>query len=318
LDNSELIASVLNDWWYYSVELASGVTTKGMDTPQTPMLPRMMLRNCRLRDMDCLDIGSMEGLIPALMSRQGARKVLATDAMPHCQKKMDVLRKIYDVDFDFREVGLLYDLGVKLKDCGGFDFINLSGVLYHVFSPMHVLAGIRPLLKKNGLMVISTNVMNREGCSLEFNKHGSLQMETNTFWYHSAPLLEELIRYFKMVPIDFLFCPHTPVNPYNYVPGLNSGYMSVVCRAVDGLEVESADPWASRSRMSSWEFLSLCNGQMMASQPTSTISYGGDDSLKMDTLQGLHIMDSINDPRRNIPTVSESKNSQTLLLSDMS
>lgn len=318
MENNELVASVLNDWWYYSVELAPGVISKGMDTPQTPMLPRMMLRNCNLRDMECLDIGSMEGLIPALMVRKGAKKVLATDALPHCQKKMDVLRKIYDVDFDFREIGLLYDLSTKLKDRGGFDFINLSGVLYHVFSPMHVLAGIRPLLKKNGLMVISTNVVNKEGFSLEFNTRGSLQRETNTFWYHTVPMLEELIRFFKMVPIDFLFCPHTEVNPYNYVPGLNSGYMSVVCRAVDDPEVENSDVWASRARAASWEFLSLCNGQMMNSQPTSSIAYEGKDDLKADDIRGLRLIDCINDPRRIVPTVSESKNSQTLLLSDMS
>lgn len=318
MENNELVASVLNDWWYYSVELAPGVISKGMDTPQTPMLPRMMLRNCNLRDMECLDIGSMEGLIPALMVRKGAKKVLATDALPHCQKKMDVLRKVYDVDFDFREIGLLYDLSTKLKDRGGFDFINLSGVLYHVFSPMHVLAGIRPLLKKNGLMVISTNVVNKEGFSLEFNTRGSLQRETNTFWYHTVPMLEELIRFFKMVPIDFLFCPHTEVNPYNYVPGLNSGYMSVVCRAVDDPEVENSDVWASRARAASWEFLSLCNGQMMNSQPTSSITYEGKEDLKADGIRGLRLMDCINDPRRIVPTVSESKNSQTLLLSDMS
>jgi 2-polyprenyl-3-methyl-5-hydroxy-6-metoxy-1,4-benzoquinol methylase len=317
LDNSELIASVINDWWYYSVELAPGVVTKGMDTPQTPMLPRMMLRNCNLNNMECLDIGSMEGLIPAMMVRKGARRVLATDALPHCQKKMDVLRKIYNVNFDFRQIGLLYDLSTKLKDQGGFDFINLSGVLYHVFSPMHVLAGIRPLLKKNGLMVISTNVMNREGNTLEFNARGSLQAETNTFWYHSVPMLESLIRYFKLVPIDFLFCPHTEVNPYTYVPGLNSGYMSVVCRAVDSPEMEAADAWASGSRMSSWEFLSLCNGQMMAGQPQSTISYRTDDDRQAVDVHGMHLMDHINDPKRVVATVTDSRSSQTLHLSDM-
>ena len=318
MSNSELISSVLNDWWYYSVELAPGVVTKGMDTPQTPMLPRMMVRNCNLQGMECLDIGSMEGLIPAMMARKGAKRVLATDALPHCEKKMNVLRQIYNVNFDFREIGLLYDLSHKLQDCGGFDFINLSGVLYHVFSPMHVLAGIRPLLKKNGLMVISTNVLNREGCTLEFNKAGYLQQESNTFWYHSVPMLEELIRFFNLVPIDFLFCPHSPVNPYNYVPGLDSGYMSVVCRAVEGPEVESRDPWAARARAASWEYLSLCNGRMLASQSTSTITYDGDGALKADNTEGLRLLDRIGDPGRVVASVSDPKNSQFLHLSDMS
>ena len=318
MNNNELIASVLKDWWYYSVELAPGVVTKGMDTPQTPMLPRMMVRNCNLQGMDCLDIGSMEGLIPTAMVRKGAKSVLATDAIPHCQKKMDVVRKIYDVNFDFREIGLLYDLSFKLKDKGGFDFINLSGVLYHVFSPMHVLAGIRPLLKKNGLMVISTNVMNKEGYTLEYNAKGGLQMENNTFWYHSVPMLEQLIRFFKMVPIDFLYCPHSPVNPYNYVPGLNSGYMSVVCRAVEDADIADGDAWAVASRMSSWEFLSLCNGSMLNSQPRSPITYDGSLNEVPIGLSGIRLMDSINDPKRIVASVNDPINSQILHLKDMS
>lgn len=317
LDNSELAASVANDWWYYSVELSPGMVTNGTYPPRIPMLPRMMMRNCNLHGMECLDIGSMEGLIPILMVRQGAKKVLATDALPHCQKKMDVLRKIYGVDFDFRQIGLLYDLSSKLKDQGGFDFINLSGVLYHVFSPMHVLAGIRPLLKNGGLMVVSTNVMNREGCTLEFNTRGGLQPETNTFWYHSVPMLEALIRYFKMVPVDFLYFPHSELNPASYVPGLASGYMSVVCRAVDDPEIENSDVWASHSRIASWEFLSLCNGQMMANQSQSTISYRGDHDREPVDTQGIHLMDSISDAKRIVASVDDSRNSQTLHLSDM-
>lgn len=217
--SQEQLASVINDWWYYSVELAPGVVTKGADTPRTPMLPRMMMRNCDLAGMACLDIGSMEGLIPALMARKGASRVVATDAIPHCAKKMDVLKAAYGVQFDFHQIGLIYDLSTKLSPYGGFDFINLSGVLYHVFSPMHVLAGVRPLLKKNGLMVVSTNVIKRGDHTLTFNHQGSLQRELNTFWYHSVPMLDYLLRTFKLVPIDFLFCPHTEVNRTTSCPG---------------------------------------------------------------------------------------------------
>jgi hypothetical protein len=57
----DMIASVINDWWYYSVELAPGVVTKGTHSPRTPMLPRMLMRNCNLRGQACLDIGSNGG-----------------------------------------------------------------------------------------------------------------------------------------------------------------------------------------------------------------------------------------------------------------
>ena len=75
--------------------------------------------------------------------------------------KMSAVMKYYDVNFSFKRVGALYDLASKIASTQwpGFDLINLSGVLYHVFSPFHVLAGLRPLLKKNGLIIVSTNVV---------------------------------------------------------------------------------------------------------------------------------------------------------------
>ena len=312
----DLIASVANDWWYYNVELKPGLITKGTHLPRVPMMPRMLLRNANLQGMDCLDIGSMEGLIPALMVRQGAKRVVASDALPHCEKKMNVVKDIYGVDFDFRQIGLLYDLSAKLKAEGGFDLVNLSGVLYHVFSPMHVLAGVRPLLKKNGLMIVSTNVMRREGHTLEFNHRGALQGETNTFWYHSVPMLEALIRYFRMVPIDCLYCPHSEVNPANFAPGVDSGYMSVMCRAVDDADIQDGDIWAARSRAASWEFLSLCNGEMMNSQPRSAISYLGDQDRPNGAALGIDLFKTIANPKHVVGGVDDSRNAHTLRLSD--
>ncbi|WP_457427540.1 class I SAM-dependent methyltransferase [Roseateles sp. P5_E7] len=313
--SEELLASVLNDWWYYSVELAPGIVAKGADTPRTPMLPRMMMRRCDLNGMDCLDIGSMEGLIPALMKRKGARTVLATDAVPHCLKKMNVLKQAYDVDFDFQQIGLIYELSQKLAAHGGFDFINLSGVLYHVFSPLHVLAGVRPLLKKNGLMVVSTNVIKRGDHTLTYNHQGGLQRELNTFWYHSVPMLEHLLRTFKLVPIDFLFCPHTDVNMNNYVPGLASGYMSVVCRAVDDTDGQESDLWTSKMRQASWEYVGLCNSAMLEAQPVSQIRYT--HPAPMDS-RGLTLMAHIDEPQRIVAAVDDPIDSQTLRLADMS
>lgn len=314
----DLIASVANDWWYYNVELKPGLITQGTHLPRVPMMPRMLLRNAELKGMECLDIGSVEGLIPALMARRGAKRVVASDALPHCAKKMDVLKQVYDVDFEFRQIGLLYDLSTKLKDEGGFDLINLSGVLYHVFSPMHVLAGLRPLLKKNGLMIVSTNVMKQPGHTLQFNTRGGLQAETNTFWYHSVPMLEYLIRYFKMVPVDCLYCPHSEVNPANFAPGVDSGYLSVMCRAVEDAQIDAGDPWAANSRAASWEFLSLCNGAMLQAQAASTIAYRSGRTAAQQAPSGIDLLQTIADERHVVRAVDDSRDAHTLMLSDRS
>ncbi|MDB5422700.1 MAG: hypothetical protein JWQ29_116 [Phenylobacterium sp.] len=314
---SELIESVLDNWWYYSVELKPGVVTKGITSPRLPMLPRMILRGADLSGLDCLDVGSMEGLTPAMMRRKGAAKVLAIDAVPHCERKMAALKEAYKVEFDFHRVGLMYDLSRKLADQGGFDLINFTGVNYHVFSPMHCIAGLRPLLKKNGLMIIGTNVVNRGGYSLEFNDHGRLQPEANTFWYHSVPMMDYLARYFQLVPIDCLYFPHSPVNPATFVPGLDLGYLVMICRAVEEDQIIDGDQWAKRSRSLSWEFQGLCDSKMMNAQPTSEIGYtSGWGAVAPEG--GIDLLQTIWNPAHVVEAVDDLQDSHFLMLDHQS
>jgi len=313
---SELIDSVLDNWWYYSVELKPGVLAKGYIPPTLPMLPRMIMRGVDLAGQDCLDVGCMEGLMPVLMRRKGAGRVLGIDAIPHCDRKMAAVKAAYGLDFGFRQVGLMYDLSRKLADQGGFDLINFSGVNYHVYSPMHCIAGLRPLLKKNGLMIVGTNVMNRGGFTLEFNQRGYLQPEANTFWYHSVPMMEYLARYFRLVPIDCLYYPNSPVNPLTYVPGIDSGYLVMICRAVDEDQVVDNDGWAKRSRSISWEFQGLCNRKMMDAQPVSTIGYSSARTPEAASAGGINLLQAIRDPAHVMPVATDPRDTHLLMLAD--
>ena len=56
-------SDIYKRWWYYSVELLPGVVTNGQYEDTFPMLPRLLLRQCGVEGADCLDIGTMEGLI---------------------------------------------------------------------------------------------------------------------------------------------------------------------------------------------------------------------------------------------------------------
>jgi 2-polyprenyl-3-methyl-5-hydroxy-6-metoxy-1,4-benzoquinol methylase len=262
----ELRASRLyNSWWYYDVELLPGVTTKGIYSETFPFLPRILMRDIDLTGSACLDLGSMEGLLTVIMCKQGARSVLATDAIYHCYEKMHAVKHYYNVDFNFRQIGTMYELSRKLRSFGGFDFINLSGLLYHVYSPLHVIAGVRPLLRKNGLMIVSTNVINRPGYFMEFNARGRLQEEQNTFWYMSIPLLDYVLRYFRLLPLNCLFRPL--IN--------EDGYFSVICRATDEPALDEQDKWEAGSIATSWEYAALCDVKMMDSQAAAEIKYKG-------------------------------------------
>jgi len=269
----EALEASAKAWWYYTVELAPGLVAPGSYPVDFPYMPRMLMRNADLRGADCLDLGTMEGVVPVLMHKKGAKRIVATDAVAHCADKMALLQQVYRANWEFRQVGLMYDLADKLAADGSFDYVNLSGVLYHVFSPMHTLASARPLVKKNGLFMLSTNVVNEQSDVMHFNTKGMLQGEPNTFWYPSIPLLEYMLRYFNLAPIDCLYSRH-PSDAALYVPGKECGAISIVCRAVDpGAALPKGDTWGRRSMLGSWEYQGLSRQKHGPGEPVSSIGY---------------------------------------------
>lgn len=168
----------------------------------------------------------------------------------------------------------MYDLSKKVK--GSFDLINCSGLLYHVFSPLMVLAGLRPLVKRNGLMIVSTNVVHSADYLMEFNNEGRWQDETNTFWYISVPLLDYVLRYLRLAPIDCIYLPHANIQSHvRYKADKPSVYMSVACRAVDQPLPAATDNWMNRSVRESWEYQGLVDWKRAVGNPVSRIEYNG-------------------------------------------
>ena len=278
---------LMTQWWYYSIELRKGCVTRGIYPADIPFLPRILMARAELDGMACLDLGSMEGIIPVLMCRGDARRVVATDAIYHCYRKLLAVQHYYKVRFRFRQVGNMYQLGEKVGTTAshGFDLINVSGLLYHVYSPFHVLAGVRPLLKPNGLMIISTNVTESAGHTMAFNTFGCYQNEANTFWYLSVPMMEYMLRYFCLEPIDSLYRRREDAaegKPAN-------GYLSVVCRAVEESQLTVEDAWAAESRDKSWEYIDAIGIPLSRRLERSPISYGAGTPSQPSS---LHLTDS--------------------------
>ncbi len=301
---ADLLASGLYDsWWYYSVELLPGLVTRGQFPGDLPMLPRLMLRRCEVAGMECLDVGSMEGLIPTLLARRGAGRVVATDFSHDQLGKLDAVRHYHDVDFEFRSVGLLYDLPGSLRR-RSFDLINCSGVLYHVLSPIAVLGALRSMLKRDGLMLVSTNVTLDPGPVMDFNAAGRMQTERNTFWYPSVGLFDYMLRYMRLTPIDCLFVPHAAIDS---IDGLTfdkpSGYLSVMCRAA---AASDEDDWM-RLSTTSWEYGGACDWDAADSHPQSSIAYTNEEPGDFDLTTAVA-------ERPAVPTHVEEQDSHVLRL----
>lgn len=291
--------------WYYSVELFPGVVAQGSFPDDLPMLPRKLSRHADVAGRSCLDIGSMEGLLPTLLARRGASRVVATDAVPHCASRMAAVKQSYGVEFEFAAVGLLYDLHVKLRP-QSFDFINFSGVLYHVYSPLMALASVRSLLRPGGLMVVSTNIFHDDGYRAEFNAGGRLQPEANTFWYLSVPLFDYMLRMLRLAPVDCLHFEHEGLGLTPAVPGLRTGYMSVLCQAREELLPTDGDWYLQALKEHSWEWATLTDWVAADRHPRSAITAAApyDGVVRRDDLDAIDLWASVQSQPSHGPAVA--------------
>jgi SAM-dependent methyltransferase len=222
--------------WYYTVEIAPGRFTRGKEYPNVA-LTRALLRRCEVAGRRCLDIGTMEALVPVLLERRRAAETTAVDVLD-LSRRVELVKAVYDVDFAY--VGRLASADVlpflrrrwQRRFLGrrrrfGFDIVVVSGILYHVFSPMHLLGTARTCVRDGGLMILETAAVRSSGYRMDYNFNGSEYIYGWTdIWFPSVPLLDYLLRLFRLQPID---CVHLESSDPGFPHILRIG---VACRAV--------------------------------------------------------------------------------------
>jgi 2-polyprenyl-3-methyl-5-hydroxy-6-metoxy-1,4-benzoquinol methylase len=167
-----LRSPLFNQYWYYAIELLPGAITPGCRR-QNFGLTRTLFNRADVRGRSVLDIGTMEGAIPILAGRQGAKKNIGVD-FARFHEKVEAVKHYTGVDFEYY-FGLTHaetSNFLKQRNHHNFDIIVLSGVLYHCFSPLHTLAMARSLVRTGGLMIVETWAIADQDHGMFFNTHG--------------------------------------------------------------------------------------------------------------------------------------------------
>jgi len=220
--NSPDFQRLLKEQWYYTIELLPGIFSRGAEYPSAVM-NRELLRRCKLTDREVCDIGTMEAIIPILAKRQGAKSVVALDAVD-LTERVRLVQQCYGVEIEYyprvslnRTKEFLGERASLSRYWGqrrverGFDVVTLTGVLYHVFSPLHLLGLMRTLLRPGGLLILETAASCHDRYTQDWVFHGKgwiYPSGTNT-WFPTLRLLDHCLRFFKLKPID---CVHLPIN----------------------------------------------------------------------------------------------------------
>jgi 2-polyprenyl-3-methyl-5-hydroxy-6-metoxy-1,4-benzoquinol methylase len=224
--------------WYYSIELAPGVTTKGLRFKNVA-LTRELLRRTAVERRRCLDIGIMEGLVATLLERRGAASVVGYDRVER-PSKLDLVRAALDSKYELVAGMKLAELpqALQQRQHAPFDVVVFSGVLYHMFDPLSGLATVRGLVRDGGILIVETaTVMNAEMAAY-FNAKGRFASGTN-YWDVSAGMLEYMLRMLRLRPLDAVCFRERSVAGSE----LTVGRGAVACRAVERFLPEADDQW---------------------------------------------------------------------------
>lgn len=210
-----------SDGWYYKIELEPGQFTDGTKRKNLA-LTRNLLRNVQLKGQDCIDIGTAEAVLPVLLKRGGAETALAYDRIDSSEK-IATIQNAYQVDFEYIHSLLLPDLQTALMNRQGtkfFDLVVFSGVLYHLFNPLGLLALARSFCKIGGLFLLETCVCHDAKEKLVFNAAG---LHGPNYFYATTAWLDYCLRMTGLEPLHVIY--NGPLAPEEVCR------MAILCRS---------------------------------------------------------------------------------------
>jgi SAM-dependent methyltransferase len=284
------IAELRKLFWYSAIELQPGLFTRSPDDDGrlpywTMSLARQAIEQMDLRGKRCLDVGAVDGFMAALMKRMGADSVTATDCCDYSQQIFAVQKllglrfqylpnigtlKMVDRLIDAHKFGERFFIDHGRPDTDfGFDLVNCSGVMYHLYSPLHLIGALRTLVRPGGLVLIETALIPSDCYYMSFNYFGGgryIYAASDT-WFITPPLMEYLLRMFSLQPIDVVYRHHKTIDAERSV-----GRGSIVCRAVDApiaLPSEFQMPESVRT----FEFDELYKRELEGLKKPATMAY---------------------------------------------
>lgn len=234
--------------WYYQIELRPGVLTAGRQRPSLSMV-RHQLQRVDLPAARCLDIGTQEGVVPAVLARSGAGRVAAYDRLD-LSDRIALVQEAYRARFDYYHSIALAELPGRLREAAErpFDLVVFAGVLYHMVDPLAGLALARSFVREGGLLLVETSAMLSRAMSLHLNAAGRYYPHSNYFQVTTGAL-DYLLR---MLGLRALDCLHSVPRTTRWMQRLwpvrpREAYrVSLVCRAVAEPLGLPGDRWITR------------------------------------------------------------------------
>ena len=181
--------------WYHTIDLGSGVVTRGIDNTAF-RVPRLDLP-ASLAGLSVLDIGAWDGFFAFEAERRGAARVVAADYYSWhgggwgSKAGFELARqalgsRVEDVDIDVMDL--------SPERIGTFDVVFFFGVLYHVRHPLLALERVASVAKR---LVIVETVVDMIGIgrpAVAFYPERELNNDPTNWWAPNLPALHGMLR----------------------------------------------------------------------------------------------------------------------------
>ncbi|MGH6925419.1 MAG: class I SAM-dependent methyltransferase [Propylenella sp.] len=252
------------DSWYLIMEFSPGEFTNGMASPNIA-LTRSLVGRVALVGRDCADVTAVDGWCLVLLCRQGAARVAGfdrNDFTPLIEK----VRKKLGVEFAYFPLLQQSEIPVAARRNGfdGFDVVVNSGLLYHVFGPINVLAATRSIVKTGGVLIVETAVSTAPDYSMTFNAAGALnKVDATTFWYPSVRMLDYMLRMLRLLPLDLAFYGNR---------------LAIACRAVRDVPSPAGDEWLQKTYVAR-DYLDLTDWTILDRSVDGEVGYSAPSDL---------------------------------------
>jgi SAM-dependent methyltransferase len=188
-DRDTLLDRAASIDWFHAIDFGD-CQSPGRFPPGTPQNRTLfgimdLLSHIDLTGLDCLDIGTADGLIAFNMALQGAARVVATDLPPNGRPSFNTARDLLSLDVELAPATTFENIIDKLGE-HRFDVVVCAGVMYHMLKPFDSILKARRLLKRNGLLLFQTRYHPEDtGATLDLNPASRRLDQLNVFWVPS-------------------------------------------------------------------------------------------------------------------------------------
>lgn len=183
--------------WYHAYDFGSHQTIGRLPPPLPANVTlfgvMQILERIDVSGMRCLEVGPAHGLISIGLAMRGA-KVTAIDIGGLKPPQIVLAEQVFGVEIDYRPTVALADTTATFQPAS-FDLIVCAGVMYHLLNPSDVFVRLRPLLKRNGFLLVESAVAAKvKEPVLVLNTETGMFAEPTTYFLPSTSVIQGLAR----------------------------------------------------------------------------------------------------------------------------